>query len=180
MSFSTIIERTLIFLVIVGLLIGLYFFIVNVKKSTTDTKVQSDVRQMGKIMELYKIESTGTGYVDGSCAPNANSCLALNSSLAMVSGAPTSGTLLGDLAKDILNSENNRQDSIYLKSDATGWTVSAAMPSSLAKNGTETYCFSSEAVLRLCTNYPATETNSLCPNTGSFQGQAFTCQDSNN
>jgi type II secretory pathway pseudopilin PulG len=170
------VEILAILILLAALVAGVYYAYPMIKIKAQDTRVESDVRQIGTELESFSLNSATAGYIDGSCKPGASSCPQVSASWPPVNIYPNTGTKIGSLATDILNSEPNHLDQTYLKSSFLSWTVSAAVPSSLVKNGTQAYCFSSKGSMRVCTNYPATDYDSQCPDTGNLNGQTFTCQ----
>lgn len=174
------IEKLIVILVIAAMAIGLYFFVNSVKQSTNEKVFISELRQMGRVLISYSYESTNSTFLDGGCAPGKNSCTLLSSESSIFSGSSDRGTEMGDLARQIVDQSKNIADTLYMQSAKAGWTISAQAPF-VAKGQTvaQTYCVNSAGAMRLCTNYPDTSANSMCPDSGEVNGQSFTCQDVN-
>lgn len=179
MKFIIFIEKLIVLLVIGALVVGLYFFVNSVKKSTSEQIFVSQLRQMGRVLVSYSYESETSTFVAGGCAPGVNSCTLLSSKSPLFSGSTERGTEIGDLARQIIDQSKNTKDTLYMQSAEAGWTISAQAPLVANQKTPVTYCVNSSGAVRACTGYPDTEKNSMCPDSGVANGQPFTCTDIN-
>ena len=176
----TLVE-TLIYVLIIIIIFIVAFAVVNINKGAKDTRVQSEVRQIGADLETFKINSETGGAIIGKCSPQTSpTCVNLTKIWVPASGFPQTAVNIAQIANLIQDDQKNRTDSFYLTSDNTGWTVSALVPSlnNDANNIYQsTYCANSDGLLRECSSFPATDTNSRCPDSGISSGHAFVCHD---
>lgn len=179
MKILVFIEKLIVILVIVAMAAGLYFFVNSVKKSTSERVFVSELRQMGRILVSYSYESDNSTFVDGGCAPGKNSCTLLDSKSPLFSGSTERGTEMGELARKIVDKSKGIADTLYMQSAEAGWTISAQAPLVADQKVPQTYCINSSGAVRTCSAYPNTAANSMCPDSGVANGQAFTCQDIN-
>lgn len=179
MKFLVFIEKLIVILVIMALAAGLYFFVNSVKKSTNEKVFISELRQMGRVLVSYSYESDNSTFVDGGCAPGANSCTLLSSKSPLFSGSTERGTEMGDLARQIIDQSKGVADTLYMQSAEAGWTISAQAPLVADQKAPVIYCVNSSGAVRSCTAYPDTTANSMCPDSGVVNDQSFTCTDIN-
>jgi hypothetical protein len=173
------IEKLIVILVIMAMAAGLYFFVNSVKKSTSEKVFISQLRQMGRVLISYSYESDNSTFVDGGCAPGENSCTLLGSKSPLFSGSTERGTEMGDLARQIVDQSKKTVDTLYMQSAEAGWTISAQAPLVADQKVPQTYCVNSSGATRVCTGYPNTAANSMCPDSSEANGQTFTCTDVN-
>ncbi len=173
------VEKLIVILVIVAMAAGLYFFVNSVKKTTAEKVFVSQLRQMGQILVTYSLDSDVSTFVNGGCAPGANSCTLLSDKSPLFSGAPDWGNQMGVAARQIVDQAKNTKDTLYMQSAEAGWTISAQAPLVADQKTPVTYCVNSSGAVRACTGYPDTEKNSMCPDSGDANGKSFTCTDVN-
>jgi len=173
------VEKLIVILVVVAMAAGLYFFVNSVKKTTAEKVFVSQLRQMGQILVTYSLDSDVSTFVNGGCAPGANSCTLLSDKSPLFSGAPDWGTEMGIVARQVIDQSKGIADTLYMQSAEAGWTISAQAPLVADQKVPVTYCVNSSGAMRACTAYPNTAVNSMCPDSGVTNGQTFTCTDVN-